>query len=132
MAATRRDFNMVAAFSAALLVLSCAKPKTFEENYETAKENAVTKSGRDYDAAVGAAVQGLPGFMLAQRDCVVKNPGETSLHGYLVIKSGTEYSVVLEPKGALADCIQATMANRTLPPPPATPYLNPYEFAVDQ
>ena len=132
MAGTRPNFKTMAAFSAALLVLSCSKPKTFEENYETAKENAVTKSGRDYDTAVGAAVQGLPGFMLAQSDCVVKNPGESSLHGYLLIKSAREYSVVLQPEGALADCIQATMANRTLPAPPTTPYLNPYEFAVNQ
>ena len=132
MVGTRRDFKTIAVFSTALLILSCAKPKTFEENYETAKENAVTKSGTEYDAAVGAAIQGVPGFILAQRDCVAKNPGESSLHGYLSIKSGTEYSVVLEPKGALADCIQATMVNRTLPAPPTTPYLNPYEFAVSQ
>jgi hypothetical protein len=82
----------IAASSIALLVLSCAKQKTFEENYETAKENAVTKSGSAYDIAVGAALQGVPGFMLAQRDCVVRNPGPTSLHGYIVIKSPTEYT----------------------------------------
>ena len=132
MVSSRRDFRTMAVLSTALMVLSCAKPKTFEENYETAKENAVTKSGRDYDAAVGGAMQESPKFMLSQRDCVIKNPGEASLHGYLLIKSATEYSVVLEPKGALADCIQATMVSRTLPTPPTTPYLNPYEFAVSQ
>ena len=121
--------RMVTIFPIAFLLLSCAKEKTFEENYETAKENAVTQSGAAYDNAVGAAVS-VPGFALAQRTCVVNNPGATSLHGYMRIKSPTEYSVMLEPKGPLADCIENTIANRTLPAPPTTPYLNPVEFAV--
>jgi hypothetical protein len=112
-----------------VLLVSCAKQKTFEENYETAKENAATQSGTAYDNAVGAAVS-VPGFALAQRTCVVNNPGVVSLHGYMLIKTPTEYSVVLEPKGPLADCIESTVTNRTLPAAPATPYLNPVEFAV--
>jgi hypothetical protein len=124
--------RVLAAFLIAVSIVSCAKQKTYEENYETAEENAATKPGAAYDNALGAAVQGTPGFMLVQRDCVIKNPGGPSLHGYILIKSQTEYSVVLEPKGALADCIEATLTNRTLPVPPSTPYLNPVEFAATQ
>ena len=119
----------IVGFFFAFMIASCAKQKTFEENYEAARENAVSQSGAAYDNAVGAAVS-VPGFALAQRTCVVNNPGVVSLHGYMLIKSPTIYSVVLEPKGPLADCIESTIENRTLPAPPTTPYLNPIEFAV--
>jgi hypothetical protein len=124
---------MIMRFVAGLAILvvsaSCTRQKTFEENYELARENAATQSGTAYDSAVGAAVS-VPGFALAQRTCVARNPGVNSLHGYMLIKSTIDYSVVLEPKGPLADCIESTLQNRTLPAPPSTPYLNPIEFAV--
>lgn len=123
---------------AALLLLiaistaACARQKTFEENYAAAKENATTTQGRAYDNAVRAVIQSTPAFVLAQRQCVIKNPGQPSLHGYLLIQSPADYSVVVEPKGALADCIEATFANYKLPTPPSSPYLNPVEFSVPQ
>ena len=121
--------RLIAAFLIVFWAASCAKQATFEENYETAKANAATQPGTAYDNAVSAAVA-VPGFALAQRTCVVNNPGVVSLHGYIWIKSPSDYSVVLEPKGPLADCIDSTITNRTLPTPPTTPYLNPVEFVV--
>jgi hypothetical protein len=111
-----------------LCCASCAKQKSFEENFQTAKQNAATASGAAYDNAVGAAVQGVPGYMLSVRTCMVNHPGEHKLHGYLLINSPTNYMVVLEPKGPLADCVADVVANRTLPAPPTTPYLNPVEI----
>ena len=109
-----------------VLSLSYAKA-SFEGNYQLAKENATTASGAAYDDAVGTAVQGVPGYLLSLRNCMVKNPGEHVLHGYMLIKSTTDYTVVLEPKGPFADCVARLMAHRTLPVPPSTPYLNPLE-----
>jgi hypothetical protein len=123
--------RLISALLIVFLAASCAKQATFEENYDTAKANAATQSGTAYDNAVGTAVA-VPGFALAQRTCVVNNPGVVSLHGYMRIKSPSDYSVVLEPKGPLADCIESTITNRTLPAPPTTPYLNPVEFAATQ
>ena len=91
--------RLISALLIVFLAASCAKQATFEENYETAKANAATQSGTAYDNAVGTAVA-VPGFALAQRTCVVNNPGVVSLHGYMRIKSPSDYSVVLEPEGA--------------------------------
>lgn len=120
--------KLLAIVTIGVLGASCAREKSFDENYQAAKENAASASGASYDNAVGAAVQGVPGYMLSLRNCMVNHPGERALHGYLVIRSTTNYSVVLEPKGPLADCIADAMANRTLPAPPTTPYLNPLEI----
>lgn len=120
--------NLWAVATMGLLCTSCAKEKSFDENYAAANENAATASGASYDNAVGAAVQGVPGYMLTLRTCMVNHPGQRALHGYLLIRSATNYSVVLEPKGPLADCIADAMAKRTLPVPPSTPYLNPVEI----
>lgn len=120
--------KLLAMVTIGILCTSCAREKSFDENYQAAKENAAAGSGASYDNAVGAAVQGVPGYMLSVRNCMVNHPGERALHGYLLIRSATDYSVVLEPKGPLADCIADVMANRTLPAPPTTPYLNPLEI----
>jgi hypothetical protein len=114
----------------ALSIVACARQKTFDEKYATAKENAATTPGIAYDNAVGAVMQSTSAFVLAQRECVVKNPGQASLRGYMLIKSPTDYTVVLEPRGALADCIEATFASYKLPTPPSSPYLNPLEFST--
>lgn len=111
-----------------VLSTACVKEKSFDDNYRAARENAATAAGASYDNAVGAAVQGVPGYMLSLRNCMVNHPGERALHGYLLIRAATDYSVVLAPKGPLADCIADAMANRTLPAPPTTPYLNPLEI----
>ena len=120
--------KLVAIMAIGGLCSSCAKERSFEQNYRVAKENAATASGTAYDNAVGAAVQGVPGYMLSVRTCMVNHPGKHLLHGYLVISSPTNYSVVLEPEGPLADCIADVIAGRTLPAPPTTPYLNPMEI----
>jgi hypothetical protein len=120
--------NLLAIAMIGVLCTSCAKEKSFDENYAAAKENAATASGASYDNAVGAAVQGVPGYMLTLRTCMVNHPGQHALHGYLLIRSATNYSVALEPKGPLADCIADAMGKRTLPVPPSTPYLNPVEI----
>ena len=120
--------NLLAVATMGLLCTSCAKERSFNENYAAAKENAATASGASYDNAVGAAVQGVPGYMFMLRTCMVNHPGQRALHGYLLIRSTTNYSVVLEPKGPLADCIADAMAQRTLPVPPSSPYLNPVEI----
>jgi hypothetical protein len=120
--------KLSAILTIAVLGASCAKEKSFSENFRAAKENAATAAGASYDNAVGAAVQGVPGYMLTVRTCMVNHPGERTLRGYLLIRSSTDYSVVLEPKGPLADCIADAMANRTFPVPPTTPYLNPVEI----
>lgn len=114
----------------ALSTAACARQKSFDENYATARENAATTQGIAYDNAVGAVMQSTPALVLAQRECVIRNPGQPSLHGYMLIKSPTDYSVSFEPKGALADCIEATFANYKLPTPPSSPYLNPVEFSA--
>ena len=115
-----------------LSTAACARQRTFDENYATSKENAATTQGLAYDNALRALIQSTPDFVLAQRECVIKNPGGRSLHGYMLIKSPSDYSVVLEPAGALADCIAATFANHKLPTPPAPTYLNPVEFSATQ
>lgn len=111
------------------LSVAYARGTSFEDNYRQAKENAATVSGTAYDNAVGVAVEGVPGYMLSLRNCMVNNPGQHVLHGYLLIRSTTIYSVVLEPKGPLADCVAGLMSKRTLPAPPTTPYLNPVDVA---
>ena len=116
----------------AFSTVACVKQKTFEESYAMAKENAATTRGIAYDNAVGSVIRSTPAFVLAQRECVVRNPGQPSLHGYMLIRSPADYSVLLEPKGALADCIAATFASHKLPTPPSSPYLNPVEFSAPQ
>ena len=119
--------KVMAAMTIGVLCVCCVKETQFDENYQVAKKNSATASGTTYDNAVGAAVQAVPGYMLSVRNCMGNHPGVRTLHGYLLIRSTTDYSVVLEPKGPVADCIAGLTANRTLPAPPTTPYLNPLE-----
>jgi hypothetical protein len=116
----------------ALAMAACARQKTFNENYATAKQNAATTQGVAYNNAVIAVIHSTPVFVVAQRQCVIRNPGQPSLHGYMLIKSSTDYSLTLEPRGTLADCIGATFSHYKLPTPPSSPYLNPVEFAAPQ
>lgn len=108
---------------------SCGHQQSFEAQYQTAQANAASGAGAVYDNALGAALR-VPGSPLALRECVINNPGQNSVHGYFEIKSSTDYAVVLQPKGGLADCIASHLEHHTVPEPPQSPYLNPFEFSV--
>jgi hypothetical protein len=122
--------RLIASTLVCLVLGACAKQASFEENYAKAKANASAGAGATYDQALGNYMSNLPGYMLSMQGCVLNNPSQAAVHGYLEFESATAYKVVLEPKGGLATCITTVLENRTPPPPPSTPYLNPFEFQL--
>jgi len=122
--------RFISAIAFMLLASSCSKSANFEENYSTAKSNASSGAGADYDRQLSAQLNGIPGLPRAISTCLGGDVSQTSAHGYFEIKSSTDYKLILEPKGKLSDCLTQTFEGQTLPAPPTTPYLNAFEFGI--
>lgn len=122
-------FPLLTLLGAAVLLCSCGKGGSFEENYQKALANAAGGAGARYDNALGEALRG-PGSSLALRECLISNPGQQGVHGYFEIRSSTDYSLVLRPEGGLATCVASHLEHHTIPAPPQSPYLNPYALRI--
>jgi hypothetical protein len=120
----------IAAIAISFLACSCSKTSGFDQSYKTAKDNAATGAGADYDRRLGAQLNNIRSLPRALSVCVGGDVSQTSVHGYFEIQSSTDYKLILEPKGKLADCASKTYESHALPTPPYTPYLSPFEFTI--
>jgi hypothetical protein len=125
-----RPVLAIPAIAFILIACACSEAPNFDGNYDIAKNNALSGVGAKYHQQLNALLVKTPDLPRSLSVCMGGDLSQTSAHGYFLIKSPTDYKLVLKPKGRLADCLCKIFGGETLPPPPATPYLSPFEFGV--
>ena len=107
-----------------------ATEDSFEANYAKAQANAATAQGAAYDAVLAAAYEAMPDFRRRLEACLRDNPGPHAVHGYFEFYTEKSFGVFLEPKDEFTFCLGPALASPSVPPPPSTPYLNPFTFTT--
>jgi hypothetical protein len=103
-------------------------PDQFASQLAAAEKNLQMETGAAYDRLLGTTIEQQPDFAPRIDQCVKTHPDAHSVKGYFEFRTAMPYRLVLAPKSPFSDCLTKAIEGRTVPAPPALPYVNPFSF----
>lgn len=104
-----------------------AAPTSFEAKLATARINASSKSGAEFDRKLGVALV-TKQAQAQMSQCLKDNPGAHSLRGYFEFTTAMHFHLIVQPDDRFSQCLVRTIEGHVTPTPPRLPYLNPFSF----